>query len=84
MKKKDDDIDNFDFSGEAAFNKRFRRIEGKELEELRACMGRASRSEIKSQATSYPGFDIEELKDEILADKEFLRKLKSALASLSY
>ncbi len=116
MKNKKIDIDDqIDFS-EAAFKKRFRRIEGDELTALEARITSARRGS-KSRVTIYLDADIvskfketaekenigyqtlingtlrrliddgnketekQSLKEELLKDKKFLRKLKTALAT---
>lgn len=116
MKNKEIDIDDeIDFS-EEAFKKRFRRIEGDELTELKARITRARRSS-KSRLTIYLDADIviyfkeiaersgagyqtlinsalrkilddgklesdkRIIKDDLLKDKKFLRKLKTALTA---
>jgi uncharacterized protein (DUF4415 family) len=116
MKSKEIDIDEeIDFS-EEAFKKRFRRIEGEELIELRARIARA-RGHGKNRVTIYLDGDIiskfketaakdkigyqtlindalrqlvdadnkktesQSLKEELLKDKKFLKKLKTALAA---
>ncbi len=116
MKSKEIDIDDeIDFS-EEAFKKRFRRIEGEELIELKARIARA-RGRGKNRVTIYLDADIvsmfkktaenekigyqtlindalrqlvdaddkkresQSLKEDLLKDKKFLRKLKTALAA---
>lgn len=81
MKKKEDDIDDFDFSDEDAFKKRFRRVSEAELPEPIRKMREAARSKLGSRVTTYFDADIEDFKNDLLNDKEFLRKLKTALAA---
>ena len=116
MKNKEVDFDESILKDEEAFKKRFRLVEGKERDELRARIAKA-RSASKDRVTMYldsdivryfkdraeiesSGYqtlinsslrqmiDIDErkgnaatVKDDILKDKKFLKRLKSALAS---
>lgn len=116
MRSKEIDIDDEIDLSEEAFKKRFRRIEGEELIDLKARIARA-RGGGKNRVTIYLDADIvsrfkktaekekigyqtlingalrqlvdadnkktesKSLKEELLKDKKFLRKLKTALAA---
>ena len=116
MKNKETEYDDEVFASEAAFKKRFRRLEGSELDDHRnrlansvgekksritiyfdsdvvevfkrkaesegvgyqTLMNRALRQAVKSDISSA---EQESVKEDILSDKRFLRRLKTALSS---
>jgi len=114
MKNKEIDHDNYDevFKNEAAFNKRFRRLEGEELSQHKLRIAKAL-AEKKSRVTIYFDSDIirsfkersaregigyqtlinealrsvverdlnVDIKEDMLKDKKFLKRLKSALSA---
>lgn len=116
MKNKETEYDDEVFASEAAFKKRFRRLEGSELADhkkrlanavgekksritiyfdsdvvevfkrkaesegvgYQTLMNRALRQAVKSDISSA---EQESVKEDILSDKRFLRRLKTALSS---